>query len=295
MGTELLDIQPKELTFTFELKKQSSCSIQLFNNSNQYVAYKVKTTSPQKYCVRPNTGVLEPNGACDFTVTMRAQRASPPDMYCNDKFLIQSTVVPSGTREEDVTSNMFAKGNGKYIEEKKLKVVLLSPPESPVLTPNNGVLKQDPSNETSLKKEKVLNGVENLPPSHSVALNVEGLKSTNDQKEFRQTKDAESNSTEDLEELKLAKNLMELKFARDIEELKSQINTLELNLREADLTITKITEERGTAIQEKETLHQELAELRREIGVRRVQGGFPFLFVLMVALISVVVGYLWHP
>lgn len=37
---------------------------------------------------------------------MQAQRIAPPDMQCKDKFLIQSTVVPFGTAEDDITSNM---------------------------------------------------------------------------------------------------------------------------------------------------------------------------------------------
>lgn len=27
----------------------------------------VKTTSPKKYCVRPNAGIIKPKGTCDFT------------------------------------------------------------------------------------------------------------------------------------------------------------------------------------------------------------------------------------
>lgn len=37
---------------------------------------------------------------------MQAQRAAPPDMQCKDKFLIQSTVIPFGSTEEDITSDM---------------------------------------------------------------------------------------------------------------------------------------------------------------------------------------------
>lgn len=32
----------------------------LTNPSNDLVLYKIKTTAPKKYCVRPNSGVLEP-------------------------------------------------------------------------------------------------------------------------------------------------------------------------------------------------------------------------------------------
>ncbi|XP_022143133.1 vesicle-associated protein 2-2-like [Momordica charantia] len=140
MSTKLLNIQPKELQFIFELKKQSTCTVQLANNTHHHVAFKVKTTSPKKYCVRPNVGIILPKSTCDFSVIMQAQRAAPPDMLCKDKFLIQSTIVPSGTTEEDITASMFSKDGGKYIEEDKLKVALISPLNSPILSPTDGEL-----------------------------------------------------------------------------------------------------------------------------------------------------------
>lgn len=37
---------------------------------------------------------------------MQAQRAAPSDMQCKDKFLIQCTVVPFGTNEEEIPPSM---------------------------------------------------------------------------------------------------------------------------------------------------------------------------------------------
>ncbi|KAM1353897.1 hypothetical protein ACFX2H_033322 [Malus domestica] len=116
MNTQLLEIQPKELKFLFELKKQSSCSIRLTNLTNSYVAFKVKTTSPKKYCVVPNVGVVLPKSTSEFSVTMQAPRTGMVDMECKDKFLIQSTIVSSRTTDEDITASMFSKDGGKYIE-----------------------------------------------------------------------------------------------------------------------------------------------------------------------------------
>ncbi|CAN1164753.1 Vesicle-associated protein 2-2, partial [Linum perenne] len=92
--------------FAVELKKQSLCAVRLLNNSYHTVAFKIKTTSPKKYCVRPNVGVMLPKSICEFTVTMQAQKVAPPDMICKDKFLIQTTVVPIGTSDEDITPLM---------------------------------------------------------------------------------------------------------------------------------------------------------------------------------------------
>ncbi|XP_058077768.1 vesicle-associated protein 2-2-like isoform X2 [Magnolia sinica] len=197
---------------------------------------------------------------CCFQVTMQAQREAPPDMQCKDKFLIQSTIVPFGTTPEDIKPTHFTKENGRYIEENKLKVVLVSPPHSPVLLPINGVSKQVPAYEAPiLKQEPILKdelsiGVENLPPSHVVV-----------------PKDVD--------------------VSKDVEELNLKLNELESQLNEAEKTIARLREERSTTIQEKDMLKQELALATRKSGVRRVRVGFPFLFVCFIALVSMTLGY----
>lgn len=62
----------------------------------------------------------------------------------------------------------FNKDDGKYIEEIKLKVALISPPESPVLSPINGMLKQEPLLGASVLRDPVFSKVENTTPPHMV-------------------------------------------------------------------------------------------------------------------------------
>ncbi|XP_044498447.1 vesicle-associated protein 2-2-like [Mangifera indica] len=401
MSKQLLEIQPKELTFIFVLKKQSSCAVRLTNSTHNYVAFKVKTTSPKKYCVRPNVGIVMPKSTCDFAVTMQAQGVAPPNMVCKDKFLIQSTVVPVGTTDEDITASMFTKDDGRYIQENKLKVTLISPPNSPVLSPINGSLKQGPDYEASIPKDpvsrvqiltssdmaaekmegsKMVNGedmkpvkVEELKPRKS-SIDGEVLKPANDAElkprkdtysegaelkprkyvvkveevkpekdvqfkplkdvvdngESKKVRDAElkprnklpvveelnpENDTElnvtkelnDGEELQLRKDaelkLMreveskakktaeELKLFTDIEDMKYKLNELESKLNEAEVTISKLTEERRLSFQERKMLQAELEALRSKTVVKKVQVGFPLLFVCMVAFISFALGY----
>ncbi|KAH9688467.1 Vesicle-associated protein 2-2 [Citrus sinensis] len=234
MNKQLLEIQPKELKFIFELKKQSSCSVRLTNNTHHYIAFKVKTTSPKKYCVRPNVGIILPKSTCDFNVTMQAQAVAPPDMVCKDKFLIQSTVVPVGTTDEDITASMFAKDDGRYIQENKLRVILISPPNSPVLSPINGVLKQGPTYESSSLKDPVFSKFEILTPPHTVSKNVEGSKLVNAEK-LKPDKVEELKPREDFfsgEVLKSAKDT-EVKLRKDVvdsQELTPTVNA-DLNPR----------------------------------------------------------------
>lgn len=121
---------------------------------------------------------------------MQAQLVNPPDIICKDKFLLQSTIVPVSTTDEDITSStvsipkffnmlilsylfwflivtflQFAKNDGKYIEEKKLKVILVTPPLLPVL---NGTSKQAPAYETLTVKDEVPSRVENLSSNYTV-------------------------------------------------------------------------------------------------------------------------------
>ncbi|XP_022025421.1 vesicle-associated protein 1-2 [Helianthus annuus] len=156
MGAKLLEINATAITFICEVKKQSTSSVHLSNISDEYVAFKVKTTSPKRFCVRPNSGIISPKSACEFTVTMQGLRSPPSEVECKDKFLIQSTVVDAATKEEDVTLELFSKRSGKYVEEKKLRVVLVGKEDSSSEEHRNEVSGKEPSNKSSVKEENVV-------------------------------------------------------------------------------------------------------------------------------------------
>jgi len=126
-GNQLISVHPDELKFQFELEKQSYADLKIVNNTERDVAFKVKTTSPKKYFVRPNTGVIHPLDSCIIRVTLQAQREYPPDMHCKDKFLLQSTIVPPNTDVDELPQDTFIKDIGRDVEECKLRVVYTSP------------------------------------------------------------------------------------------------------------------------------------------------------------------------
>ncbi|KAI9084824.1 hypothetical protein K1719_033230 [Acacia pycnantha] len=326
MNNQLLEIEPKELKFLFQLKKQSSCSIQLTNITEYHVAFKVKTTAPKRYSVRPNVGVLMPNSAREFIVTMQALKEAPEDMACKDKFLIQSTIVPVGTTDEDITSSLFAKDNDRYVEENKLKVALISPTSSSELSPINGdlnnglsyekneifgreeILSQEPvviqsaehmmvNEESNDKQNTELNGEEDESPK--IMTDVEEPKSETE--ELKVSRDAEFNNVKDVQEseaekvamLNASKSAEELKLMESIEEIKSKLDKLESKLNKAGVTISKLTEESRLSSLETKVLQEKIADLSKR-GSRKVQVGFPLLYVCMVALISLYLGYRSH-
>ncbi|KAK7309075.1 hypothetical protein RJT34_05524 [Clitoria ternatea] len=123
---QLISVIPEELRFHFELDKQTFCDLKVLNNTQNHVAFKVKTTSPKKYFVRPNTGVIQPWDSCIIRVTLQAQHEYPPDMQCKDKFLLQSTLVNPNTDVDDLPADTFTKESGNSIEEMKLRVAYIT-------------------------------------------------------------------------------------------------------------------------------------------------------------------------
>ncbi|CAI0413289.1 unnamed protein product [Linum tenue] len=129
------------LYFFFCLCLFSFCSISLlrqFKSKQLEISFQkqnVKTTNPKKYCVRPNAGVVLPRSTCDIIVTMQAQKEAPADMQCKDKFLLQSVKAPDGSAAKDITAEMFNKEAGHQVEETKLKVVYVAPPQPPSPVP----------------------------------------------------------------------------------------------------------------------------------------------------------------
>ncbi|KAK4516644.1 eukaryotic translation initiation factor 3 subunit E [Mucor velutinosus] len=95
-----------EDTIAFErpLTRVVKQNLTIQNPHDKPVAFKVKTTAPKLYCVRPNSDVIPPNGSIDVQIMLQAQREEPPlDVKCRDKFLILSTYVNEVTEKMGIT------------------------------------------------------------------------------------------------------------------------------------------------------------------------------------------------
>lgn len=64
------------------------------NDNNEPVAFKVKTTAPKQYCVRPNSGRIEPGQTTSIQVQLQGFKGDIPTK-CKDKFLILSAGIPA--------------------------------------------------------------------------------------------------------------------------------------------------------------------------------------------------------
>lgn len=95
-----LKVEPSpDITFEVVNSKPSSCPLRLYNLGTEHTAFKVKTTAPKKYCVRPNAGVIAPGQHVEVHVIPQVAKGVDPTLAndlagkCKDKFMIQSTPV----------------------------------------------------------------------------------------------------------------------------------------------------------------------------------------------------------
>ncbi|KAL8064474.1 hypothetical protein ABFX02_01G093300 [Erythranthe guttata] len=123
---KLLDIDPQQLAFRFEVGRQASCRIKISNNSQEHIAFKVMTNNVHKYRVRPKAGILSPEECLEITVTMLRPTEIPYNMECDDKFMIRSVVAtPNHTPEK--AHELFNSEGTHAFEDCRLKVMFVSP------------------------------------------------------------------------------------------------------------------------------------------------------------------------
>ncbi|KAH7923815.1 VAMP-associated protein [Leucogyrophana mollusca] len=115
------------------------------NNNAQPVAFKVKTTAPKLYCVRPNSGRIEPGESVDVSVMLQPMKDEPPlSTKCKDKFLIQSTLITPDKETKGLTDiwNVADGGEEWKVYQQKLRVVYLPPEGQTVEEEDEGHLQQ---------------------------------------------------------------------------------------------------------------------------------------------------------
>lgn len=131
-----VDINPQELGFRRPFTVEVSQILKIENPNSSPVAFKVKTTAPKQYCVRPNAGRIEPGHEVEVSVLLQAMKQEPPaDAKCRDKFLVQSVII-TPDKEFTNVAQIWDSVERSAIQEKKIRVLWLAPSqESAALQP----------------------------------------------------------------------------------------------------------------------------------------------------------------
>lgn len=93
---QLLIIEPaNELKFVGPFCTAVSSFMRLTNPTEHVILFKIKTTAPKKYCVRPNCGVLEPKDTIEITIVLQPFIFEAAEKN-KHKFMVQSMIMPEG-------------------------------------------------------------------------------------------------------------------------------------------------------------------------------------------------------
>jgi hypothetical protein len=147
---------PKEIEFEVKDDLSSAVSVlKLENISKDFLAYKVKTTAPKRYTVRPNVGVINPSETSQINVTMNLAKDPKRDSDI-DKFQIQVIKLPSDNRppkpDDKNYSDYFSKiwtSPSTVVWKDRVKIIVKKTGEE-----KNGSKKPEEKNGSKKSEEK---------------------------------------------------------------------------------------------------------------------------------------------
>lgn len=117
--------------------------VQVVSLSPRVTGYKIKTTSPEKYRVRPSSGILTPGGSANIELHVAAANVANAASLVRDKFLITAVYLD----REDLTHQQLqealksARPEGQY----RLRCALAADHSPP---PSSQLSKNPPSSQT---------------------------------------------------------------------------------------------------------------------------------------------------
>ncbi|XP_061592544.1 vesicle-associated membrane protein-associated protein B-like isoform X1 [Cololabis saira] len=91
---QVLVLEPQhELKFRGPFTDVVTATLKLTNPTDRNVCFKVKTTAPRRYCVRPNSGVIDSGTSINVSVMLQPFDYDPNEKS-KHKFMVQSVLAP---------------------------------------------------------------------------------------------------------------------------------------------------------------------------------------------------------
>lgn len=136
-----------ELRFRGPFTDVVTATLKLTNPTEKKICFKVKTTAPKRYCVRPNSGVVDPQGFVEVAVMLQPFEYDPAEKN-KHKFMVQTMYAPDGPYDADT---LWKDAKSEALMDSKLKCVFELPAaeQVTVLTTKE----ETGTNETKLETE----------------------------------------------------------------------------------------------------------------------------------------------
>ncbi|MBN3288130.1 VAPB protein, partial [Polyodon spathula] len=124
---QVLVLEPEhELKFKGPFTDVVTTTLTLTNPSDRKVYFKVKTTAPRRYCVRPNSGVLDPGTSVDVSVMLQPFDYDPNEKS-KHKFMVQSLMAPDNVTDME---GVWKDAKPEELMDSKLRCVFELPSEN---------------------------------------------------------------------------------------------------------------------------------------------------------------------
>lgn len=145
---QVLKLEPSsELRFRGSFTKVVTANLKLTNPTDKKICFKVKTTAPKRYCVRPNSGFVEPQGVVEVAVMLQPFEYDPKEKS-KHKFMVQTMFAPEGEADHET---LWKEADQSAFMDSKLKCVFDYVEDSD--TPAGGNTGGTQENEVSDNKE----------------------------------------------------------------------------------------------------------------------------------------------
>uniref|UniRef100_A0A8C5QFW9 Vesicle-associated membrane protein-associated protein A n=1 Tax=Leptobrachium leishanense TaxID=445787 RepID=A0A8C5QFW9_9ANUR len=116
---------PIELKFKGPFTDVVTTNLKLRNPSDRRVCFKVKTTAPRRYCVRPNSGTIDPGSTVTVSVMLQPFEYDPSEKS-KHKFMVQTIFAPSNIVDLEA---VWKEAKPDDLMDSKLRCVFDMPPE----------------------------------------------------------------------------------------------------------------------------------------------------------------------
>lgn len=120
-----------ELRFKGPFTDVVTADLKLSNPTDSRICFKVKTTAPKRYCVRPNSGILEPHTSIAVAVMLQPFSYDPNERN-KHKFMVQSMYAPDNATDNQ--ESIWKDAPAESLMDTKLRCVF-EMPEGPQQSP----------------------------------------------------------------------------------------------------------------------------------------------------------------
>ncbi|KAF9275856.1 phosphatidylinositol-binding protein scs2 [Mortierella alpina] len=276
-----IELDPaSQLSFRRPLTEAIKETLVIRNPTQLPIAFKVKTTAPKQYCVRPNSGRVEPGQELEVQVQMQAMKEDPPvDFKCKDKFLVQSVAI-TAEREQLAPQDLWPtieREAKDQIREKKIRCVFLPPMDHEITQ----IREEEEADHHSSRVSSSAHSTHSTFNSHST---VPAPASP-----VQQTANVSAPAAV---QAHFASSTTSAGESNDVGVLKRELESAHQTIQSLQSTMDKLQREASTLRQRKPESGSSSAPMMTAVHLRHEQEGYPITYVAGAALIAFLVAYL---